>query len=103
MISKALRLVRQYHDLSRVEAAKILGIPKETLMRIEAGELSVSKDILVLYSETFKIPVSSLVFFSETLTPYQGKRAKKLRTLFAGKALEILEWIADKDESKVKA
>lgn len=103
MIPKVLRLVRQYHDLSRVDAAKALKIPKDTLIKIETGELPVTKDILVLYSETFDIPVSSLVFFSETLNPSKGKHARKLRSLFAGKALKILEWMVDKHETKIKA
>ncbi|WP_154124695.1 helix-turn-helix domain-containing protein [Grimontia hollisae] len=103
MISKALRLVRQYHNLSRIDAAKTLNIPKDELIRIETGDLPVTKDILALYSKQFDIPVSSLVFFSETLSPMKGKRARKLRAMFAGKALKILEWIANKDESKIKA
>ncbi|MGF1909641.1 helix-turn-helix transcriptional regulator [Vibrio kasasachensis] len=103
MIAKALRLIRQYHELSRCEVAEILNISKEQLIAIESGSTPITKDTLIKYSTAFDIPVSSLVFFSDSLSPQKGKNSNKLRKLFAGKALSIFEWISNKDDSKIKA
>uniref|UniRef100_UPI001F40748F helix-turn-helix domain-containing protein n=1 Tax=Vibrio vulnificus TaxID=672 RepID=UPI001F40748F len=103
MIAKALRLIRQYHDLSRIDAARRLDMSKETLIAIESGTSSVTKDVLEMYSAAFEIPVSSLIFFSDSLYAKKGKNANKIRLMLAGKALTILEWIAEKDDKKIEA
>ncbi len=103
MIAKTLRLVRQYHEMTRLDASSELGIPKDTLIQLESGILPVTKPILEAYSKVFDIPVSSLVFFSESLSPVKNKRINRIRSLFAGKALKILEWVVSKNESKINS
>ncbi|HIF9196778.1 TPA: helix-turn-helix domain-containing protein [Photobacterium damselae] len=103
MIAKALRLIRQYHDLSRIDAARRLDMSKETLIAIESGTSPVTKEVLEKYSTAFEIPVSSLIFFSDSLNTKKGKNANKIRSMLAGKALTILEWIAAKDDKKIEA
>ncbi|MGR5411625.1 helix-turn-helix domain-containing protein [Vibrio astriarenae] len=103
MIAKALRLIRQYHELSRNEASNKLGIPKDTLIKLESGETNATKHVLEAYSNTFDIPVSSLIFFSESLSDRKGKKTKALQRLLAGKALSILDWMTNRNEAKIKA
>ncbi|EGQ7942348.1 helix-turn-helix transcriptional regulator [Vibrio cholerae] len=103
MIAKALRLIRQYHDISRIEAASRLDISKDTLIAIESGTYPVTMDVLEKYSTTFDIPLPSLIFFSDSLNTKKGKNSNKLRSVLAGKALTILEWIAEKDDKKLEA
>ncbi|CAK3469375.1 Transcriptional regulator [Vibrio crassostreae] len=102
MLHKALRLIRQYHSQSQLELSQSIGITKDRLVAIEFGNEVVTKDILEKYSTLFDIPVSSLVFFSESLNK-EGKFTKKIRSKLAGKALQILEWKIKQNEPKVEA
>ena len=67
MISKALKLIRQYHKLNQTELAGRLSISVSYLSELEAGKKEPSLDILQKYADCFKVPLSSLVVFSETL------------------------------------
>lgn len=103
MIHKALRLIRQYHGKSQSELSKELVISKDKLISIEAGQFPVSSDVLEIYSRIFDIPVSSLVLFSDSIGR-EGKYTKRVRSLLAGKALKVLEWMVDKNETqKIRA
>ncbi|MEZ9980061.1 helix-turn-helix transcriptional regulator [Vibrio cyclitrophicus] len=102
MIYKALRLIRQYHEENQLELSNALGITKDKLAAIETGKEVVTKDLLVKYSSIYDIPVSSLVFFSESLSK-NGKFSDKIRSKLAGKALNILEWKIKQNEPKIKA
>lgn len=99
MINKALRLIRQYHQKSQSELAIELSITKEQLISIENGKSPVNGDLLQRYSDLFDIPVSSLVFFSESIRR-EGKHTKKIRNSLAGKVLNVLEWMSEKNEKK---
>ncbi|WP_340699434.1 helix-turn-helix transcriptional regulator [Vibrio harveyi] len=89
--------------MSRIDAARRLDMSKETLIAIESGTSPVTKDVLERYSAAFEIPVSSLIFFSDSLNTKKGKNANKIRAMLAGKALTIWEWIAEKDDKKIEA
>lgn len=102
MLHKALRLIRQYHNESIAGLSSAIGIPKEKIAQLESGALSPSIDILQSYASHFSIPVSSLVFFSETLGT-QGRLSKRLRLNLAGKMLDIVEWVSNKNEKTEKA
>jgi transcriptional regulator with XRE-family HTH domain len=99
MINRALRLIRQYHELSVSKLADELGIPKPYLDGIESGEKPVSNEILTKYSDRFDIPITSLVMFSAQITN-EKKLAQKLRKSLAGRILDVAEWAMDKDEEK---
>ena len=101
MIHKALKVIRQFHDVKQVDLASQLGISKSYLSEIESGKKPVSVDVLRGYSEAFDIPVSSLIFFSERMGK-EGPIPKKFRQVFAHKVIQIMEWFVDKDE-KIKA
>jgi transcriptional regulator with XRE-family HTH domain len=99
MINKALKLIRQFHDLKQVELASKLEISKSYLSEIESGKKPVSFEMLEKYSKEFDIPTSSLVFFSESLSSKKGI-SEKFRAVFSGKVLDMMEWLIDRDEQK---
>ncbi|WP_426726604.1 helix-turn-helix domain-containing protein [Cronobacter dublinensis] len=102
MLHKALRLIRQYHKESLVDLSASLGIPKDRIVDLESGVWSPSIEILQRYASHFDMPVSSLVFFSESLGT-QGRLSKRLRLNLAGKVLDIIEWVTNKNEKTEKA
>ena len=102
MIHKALKLIRQYHDLTVSELAKEFNLSSTYLKEIESGKKPVESQLLELYSAKFDIPVSSLVMFSQDVHK-EGKLAKKFRHLMAGKILLIADWAMNKNEKKLKA
>jgi Helix-turn-helix. len=99
MINKALKLIRQYHQLKQTELAEKLETSKSYLSEIESGKKPVSFELIEKYSKIFEIPASSLVFFSESLSGKKGM-TEKFRSAFSGKILKILEWFVNKDEPK---
>lgn len=98
MISNALRLIRQYHNINQTQLAAKLSISTSYLSELESGKKEPTLDILHRYAQCFDVPLSSLVVFSETLDGSQSM--SKARSFISKKMLRILEWIADKDESE---
>jgi len=95
MLNRALKLLRTYHQFSQKDLAEKLDISNSYLCEIEKGEKAPSIDLLATYSNIFKMPVSSILLFSEQLeneTPTQ-----KLRVAAANKILRLLEWIDEKE------
>lgn len=102
MINKALRIIRQYHNMKQAELSEKLGISKPYLSEIESGKKAVSYDLLERYSEIFNIKTSSLVFFSESLDS-KNKLSEKFRAAFAGKIIQIMEWVVEGHDNKKEA
>ncbi len=96
MQHEALRLVRVFHDMNQTTLAERLAISKSYLSEIEAGKKQPTLELLQKYASTFNMPLSSLVFFAENLD--NPTRSDKVRTVIAGKALKMLQWIAAKSE-----
>lgn len=94
MFDRALKLVRQYHRLNQIQMASKLGISPSYLSEIEKGKKVPSLDIIEKYADIIGIPTSSLIFIAEELSGDQP-RAKKF---LVGKALRIMEWIADSEQ-----
>lgn len=99
MLNRALRLLRTYHQLTQVELAKRLGISNSYLSEIESGDKTPPLDLLDRYSDIFKMPASSILLFSESLTG-EGRRGGKLRVGAADKILRLLEWFEERDAIK---
>jgi transcriptional regulator with XRE-family HTH domain len=95
MLNRALKLLRTFHQLSQVELAKRLGISNSYLSELESGTKSPSVEILEQYSTTFKLPLSSILLFSEQLE--SATPGNKLRVKAADKVLRLLEWVAEKE------
>ncbi|BCV39041.1 helix-turn-helix domain-containing protein [Shewanella algae] len=96
MIHRALKVIRQYHDLSLSELSATFGISKQQLQKLESGEKPVDNSILSKYSQEFDIPVTTLVMFSAHISN-EKRISKKFREAATGAILDISEWILDKN------
>ena len=96
MINRALRLLRTYYRFSQVNLAKELGISNSYLSEIESGSKKPNYELLEKYASVFKMPISSILLFSETVNS-GTKSSDKLRISAADKVLRLLEWIEDSD------
>lgn len=96
MQHEALRLVRVFHDMNQSMLAERLGISKSYLSELEAGKKQPTLELLERYASTFNMPLSSLIFFAENVGA--PTRSDKVRASLAGKALKMLQWIANKSE-----
>ncbi|MCT8266842.1 helix-turn-helix domain-containing protein [Afifella sp. JA880] len=94
MINEALRLIRVYHDMKQTEAAKQLGISKSYISELEKGTKTPTLDLIDRYAQTFEIPSSSILFFSENLG--SQNKYEKSRTFVASKILSLLKFLEDK-------
>ncbi|GAA6614413.1 helix-turn-helix transcriptional regulator [Scytonema sp. NUACC26] len=94
MLNTALKMIRVFHDLTQKELAEKLGISKSYLSEIESGKKTPTLELLHQYSEAFDIPVSSIMFFSESLN--KDVKTEKLRTFVSSKILALLNFIAER-------
>lgn len=92
MLGEALRLIRVYHDLTQTQLSYELGVSNSFLSEIEAGKKTPSLDVLGKYSERFDIPMSSLLFFSESLD--KNRLTSTVRLSVGKKVLALLDWAA---------
>lgn len=103
MLNRALRLLRTYHQLTQTELAKRLGISNSYLSELEKGvSKEPSIELLNKYAEIFKMPVSSILLFSEQIDS-RASTGAKLRVAAADKILKLLEWIDDRENVKSSA
>ena len=103
MLHRALRLLRTYHQLSQVELAKRLGISNSYLSEIEKGGVKEpSLELLGKYADIFKMPVSSILLFSEQIGS-GNKPGTKLRIASADKILRLLEWLEVRNDVEISA
>lgn len=98
MLNEALRLIRVYHDLTQTQLSYELSISNSFLSEIEAGKKVPSLDLLGKYGQRFDLPVSSLMFFSESLE--SPKPTDKIRLSVARKAIALLGWVAETKRSE---
>ena len=105
MLSEALRLIRVFHDMKQVELADRLGISKSYLSEIESGKKQPKIELIERYSSEFGIPVSSILFFMESLeSPSEAATAAhRARGVIARKVIYFLRFIEDKTTSTENA
>lgn len=92
MINDALRIIRVFHDLSQKDLAQRLQISPSHLSEVESGKKRPTLDLLDRYASEFKIPVSSILFFSEEMG--NSSRANRVRVGISEKVLTLLKFIA---------
>jgi transcriptional regulator with XRE-family HTH domain len=92
MLNEALRLIRIYHDLPQKEMAFRLQISGPYLSEIECGKKEPTLALLRKYSEEFKIPMSSIMFFSEHVN--DGFTTSGLKINISTKVVALLKFIA---------
>jgi len=98
MLSEALRLIRIYHDMKQRELANRLSISSSYLSEIESGKKMPTMEIIMKYSKEFKIPASSILFFSENINNSTG--VGRMRNAIAGNIVRFLEIIKKDDFEK---
>ena len=91
MFGQALKLLRRFQGLNQSVLAEKLGVSRSYISELESGNRTPSLDLLNRYADIFNIPVSSLVFFAESLedkdnlpsrlAAAKGVIAKKIITL----------------------
>ncbi|MEO0785427.1 MAG: helix-turn-helix transcriptional regulator [Pseudomonadota bacterium] len=98
MISEALRLLRVFHDLKQRELAAKLGISTSHVSELEKGNRTPSLEVIQKYAAVFRIPVSSIMFFSESISDAQsGSRASgNAKSAIASKVISFLQLIESK-------
>lgn len=96
--NEALKLARQFHNLTQFEAAQKLDISKSYLCEIEAGKKTPSRETLEKYAKAFSLPLSAFIRFLEAVgdkknvADYEQKIARKL--------LKMLHWVVKQDEAQ---
>jgi transcriptional regulator with XRE-family HTH domain len=101
MLGSALRLVREFHGLGLTEAAARLELSKSYVSEIESGQKTPTLKVLEKYSEIFEIPVSSILFFSETIKEGEGPIASRTRQFLSKKILQIMNKFSDGEPKKI--
>jgi transcriptional regulator with XRE-family HTH domain len=94
MLDRALRTVREVHQIPQATLAEKLGISKSHLSELESGKKAVSVDLLKRYANIFDVPPSTFLSFMEALEGVSERKREK-----AKKLLRVLEWTLDKDDA----
>ena len=94
MLNEALRLIRSFHDMNQTDLAERLGISNSYLSELESGKKTPTLEVIEKYAEVFKMPSSSILFFSEQLN--NGEKSEKTRKQISKKVIKILEWVSEK-------
>jgi len=92
MLNNALRMIRIFHDVSQKDMATRLQIAPSYLSEIESGKKDATLPLLSKYSEEFRIPMSSILFFSEHMD--DGGPPNALKKAVSSKVLKLLDFIA---------
>lgn len=93
-ISEALRLIRVFHDVKQRDLSIALGISTSYLSEIERGRKQPSIEIIQKYSDEFRIPISSILFFSEQLCAELDKSSHtNMQGVISGKIIAFLQFI----------
>ena len=100
MLSEALRLLRVYHDMKQVDLCDALGLSKSYISELEKGNRTPSFDVIQKYAEFFKVPASSILFFSEQLEVSDGRPLVKsgAKVVIASKIIRFLKLIEEKTQ-----
>lgn len=99
MLGEALRLIRVYSDMSQKDMAHALDVSQSYLSEIEKGKKEASLSLVKRYSDHLKVPMSSLLFFSEQIE--KDTRSERARIAVAQRVLRFLSyWGQDKEDEK---
>lgn len=103
MVARALKLIRQYHEISVNELSEYLLLSTQQIEKLERGQKVPTKQELKLYSEHFDIPLASLLFLSEALRGGETVKSR-LRKKLTDKCVDVLDWmVSKKDRSGLQA
>ena len=91
MLGEALRLIRVYHDLKQKQVAERLAISTSYLSEIEKGHKTPTLDLIQRYSDAFGLPVSSIMFFAESVE--DDGAYDRARSFVAGKMVGLMQFL----------
>lgn len=91
MLSEALRLIRVFHDMKQAEAAKALGVSASYLSEVEKGKKKPTLELIEKYAATFRIPASSIMYFSENMG--RAPAIESARTAVAAKIIKLMQFL----------
>lgn len=94
MLNNVLKMIRVFHDIPQKKLAERLDIAASFLSEIETGKKQPTLALLEKYGDEFKIPVSSIMYFSETLK--DGTIGERTRVGVSRKVLALLNFIAER-------
>jgi transcriptional regulator with XRE-family HTH domain len=94
MLNDVLKMIRVFHNVSQRDLAAKLEIAPSYLSEIESNKKQPSLQLLDKYALEFKIPVSSIMYFSESLK--DGSIGERARMNVSRKVLAILNFIAER-------
>jgi len=94
MLNDALRLIRVFHDMKQSDLAEKLGVSASYLSEVEKAKKSATLDLVQKYAEFFRIPVSSIMLFSEKIDTTAGANTEEGRLAAARRILNLMSWIA---------
>jgi len=96
VLHKALKTIREMHQLSQGDLATALGVSQSHLSEIETGrKKNVSVQLLSRYAGVFEVPPSTFLSFAEALEGQSEARRKNAQRL-----LSVLEWTLDKPHDR---
>lgn len=90
MIGEAIKIIRIFNGLTQQELAHDLGISDSYLSQIESGKRTPTLETVSAISSQFRIPVSSLMFFSEQLGSDKTPIDRERRLAFGRRLIEFL-------------
>lgn len=93
MIGEAIKIIRIFNGLTQQELAQYIGISDSYLSQIESGKRTPTLETVSAISSHFRIPVSSLMFFSEQLGSDKTPTDRKRRLAFGKRLIEFLSKI----------
>lgn len=95
-LNRALKLIREFHNLTQSKCAEKLGVSQVVISHIESGK-PVSFSMISRYGEFFEIPEWQILFFSENMQ-IPNPKSEALRQFIGNKLLKIFEYISKKAE-----
>ena len=100
-LSEALRILRLFHDLSQIEAARALDISPPYLSQLESGQKTASLDVIRKYASVFEVPASSIFLLSERIQEADYSYEDPT-SLAAPKVLRIVDWLKEMKKAPPK-
>lgn len=69
-----LRELREDHDLTQIECAKIANIGKNSYIRYENGERVPPLDTIVVYAKYYSVSIDYIAKLTNEIKPYARKK-----------------------------
>lgn len=96
-IGEALRLIRVLNNLTQKDLAQELGISDSYVSEVERGNREPSFTVVQKYAEFFKLPVSSIILFAESVTESDDKNSG--RKVVSDRLLSLMRLAAGEKDS----